>query len=45
MTGGGWLLAYPTNILVDTKTMTIVDVLTGVPDSSYFQDKVAPLCP
>jgi hypothetical protein len=37
--------AFPTNILVDTSTMTIVDVLAGSPDDVYFQDKVAPLCP
>lgn len=37
--------AFPTNILVDTTTMTILDVLAGAPDDSYFQSKVVPLCP
>lgn len=37
--------AFPTNILVDTTTMTILDVLTGAPDDTYFQNKVVPLCP
>ena len=39
------MAAYPTNILVDTTTMTIVDVLTGAPDATYFTDNVGPLCP
>lgn len=37
--------AFPTNILIDTKTMTIVDVLAGVPGDTYLQTKVTPLCP
>jgi hypothetical protein len=37
--------AFPTDILLDTRTMTIVDVQTGVPDSSYFAANVGPICP
>ena len=39
--------AFPTNILIDTVTMTIADVLSGVPDEggAFFQTNVAPVCP
>ncbi len=28
--------AFPTNILVDTRTMTIVDVVAGVPETAFW---------
>lgn len=39
--------AFPTNILIDTVTMTIADVITGVPDpgGAFFQTNVVPVCP
>jgi hypothetical protein len=42
-----WTVPDPAEFrpLIDTKTMTIVDVMTGAPDSACFQAKVAPLCP
>lgn len=37
--------AYPTNILIDTQTMTIIEAIVGVPNEPYFQPYVAPYCP
>lgn len=37
--------AFPANILVDTTTMTIIDVLAGTPGDTFFQSYVVPLCP
>jgi hypothetical protein len=39
--------AFPGNILIDTLTMEIVDVVAGVPDpaSPFFQSNVASVCP